>query len=223
MRFRWLWLLAVPLCALVYWREGGVKGYVLAALLVAVTETDLRAKLIPDKFTFPGTAAGILLAIPDGTRMVGMAIAGAFVGFLVLEAFRRVMGRLATMEVMGMGDSKLLMMCGAFLGPKLVLLSILPGTLIGIAFGVPYTKLAKSPHFPFGPALGLGAFLTGLFPDEIVGALLAVPQAIQSLPLLARLGIVVGCTIVLVLLMRRIRKRAADYTKAIEDDYASRE
>jgi len=223
---RWAFLLVVPLWALVYWRAGlpidALKWYLLAALLVAITETDLRAKLIPDKITFPGTIAGLLLALP-GTRALGMALAGAAVGFFVLEIFRRVMGRIATMEVMGMGDSKLLMMCGAYLGPGLILLSILPGVLIGLVFGIAYTRLAKSPHFPFGPCLGLGAFLTGLFPGEIRDALLALPQTIQGLGPAARLSILAGCVVALVVVLRRLRKRAAQYTRAIEEDYASRE
>ena len=224
---RWIALLALPLWALVYWQLGltgaAVKWYVLAGLLVAITEVDIRAKLIPDVITFPGTAAGILLALPGGTRGLGMALAGAAVGLVVLETFRRIMGRLATMEVMGMGDSKLLMMCGAFLGPQLVLLSILPGVLLGVAFGIPYTRIAKSPHFPFGPALGLGAFLTGLFPEQVSRVLLKLPETIQSAGPAARLVFLGVCVLVLVVLMRRIRRRAAEYSKAIEDDYASRE
>ena len=226
MKTRWVALLVVPLWALVYWREGlrfdAFKWYLLAPLLVAITQTDLRAKLIPDRVTFPGTVAGLLLALP-GTHALGMALAGAAVGFLVLEGFRRLMGRIATMEVMGMGDSKLLMMCGAFLGPRLILLSILPGVLIGLVFGIAYTRLAKSPHFPFGPCLGLGAFLTGLFPDEIRNALLALPLRIQGLGPVARLSILAACVVALVVVLRRLRRRAAQYTRAIEEDYASRE
>ena len=114
---RWVWSLVVPLWVLVYVRAGfgwaQLRWYVLAALLVAITETDLRAKLIPDKVTIPGAAVGLVFGLFSGGRPFAMAIAGAVVGFVVLEGFRRFMSRLATMEVMGMGDSKLVMMCGA--------------------------------------------------------------------------------------------------------------
>jgi prepilin signal peptidase PulO-like enzyme (type II secretory pathway) len=211
----------------VYWRVGiglaEAKWYVLAALLVAITETDLRAKLIPDKITYPGTAVGLAFGLFSGGRPFAMAIAGAVVGFVALEAFRRLMSRLATMEVMGMGDSKLLMMCGAYLGPQLVIVSLLPGTVIGLVFGIVYTRVFKSPHFPFGPALGLGALVTAIFSEEILAGVAALPQLMLEMGPAARIGLMVGCFVVLVFLMRRIRKRAADYTRQIEEDYASRE
>ena len=219
----WPWLLLLALWALVYWRSGlgmdQARWYVLALLLVVITETDMRAKLIPDRVTYPGTVLGLGLNALGGMEALGMAAAGAAVGFVVLEGFRRLMGRLATMEVMGMGDSKLLMMCGAFLGPTLVMWSLLPGVVIGLVFGTIYTKLAKSPHFPFGPSLGLGALVTALFPKAVSEGVMAFPEKMQTMGTGARMTILLGSIIALVLLMRRIRRRAAEYTEAIEKDY----
>ena len=144
---------------------------------------------------------GLGLNALGGMEALGMAAAGAAVGFVVLEGFRRLMGRLATMEVMGMGDSKLLMMCGAFLGPTLVLWSLLPGVVIGLIFGTIYTKLAKSPHFPFGPSLGLGALVTALFPKAVSEGVMAFPEKMQTMGTGARMTILLGSIIALVLLI----------------------
>ena len=108
---------------------------------------------------------------------------------------------------------------GAFLGPKLVLWSLLPGVGIGIVFGVIYTQIAKSPHFPFGPSLGLGALVTGLFPEAIAEGVMVFPNKIETMGQGARLAILFASVIVLILLMRRIRRRAADWTDEIERDY----
>ena len=95
-----VWLLLIPLWALCYWRVGiglpETRWYVFAALLVAITETDMRAKLIPDRITFPGTALGIGFAAFYGLHGIGMAALGAAAGFLVLEGFRRLMSRMAS-------------------------------------------------------------------------------------------------------------------------------
>ena len=147
-------------------------------------------------------------------------MAGAVAGFAVFESVRRVLSLLAKMQVMGMGDSKLLLMAGAFLGPEMVLFSLLPGILCGLVIGVIYTRIAKSPHFPFGPALGLGALLTLLFRREMTASLERAMTWLAKLEgstvwivQLALLGTAVA-------LMIRVRRRAARYTREIEDDYA---
>ena len=124
---------------------------------------------------------------------------------------------------MGMGDSKLLMMCGAFLGPELVLFSLLPGILCGLILGIVYTRIFKSPHFPFGPALGLGALLALLYPPEMVNGLLAVLEWMQGLegPAIWITQIILFA--IVVALMIRVRRRAARYTEEIEKDYADLE
>ena len=214
---------------------------IFSGLLLAVLVTDFRYKLIPDKVSFPGTAIGIVAsgiwpAFITGTfrqelllKTIGLeagvpggmvlGVAGAAVGFGVFEGFRRLMSRLATMEVMGMGDSKLIMMMGAFLGPGGALLCLFPGMICGLVIGVVYTRIMKSPHFPFGPALALGGYITMLWPG-IVGDGIGW---MQDLARNADRGALMVFNILLlgvaVWLMLRVRKRSKEYTEAIERDY----
>jgi prepilin signal peptidase PulO-like enzyme (type II secretory pathway) len=217
----------------------GLRPEALAysTFLLGVLTADFRYKLIPDRVTFAGTAVGLVVSairpefitghfrqdvlveltgIPGGFPV---ALLGAIVGFAVFEGFRRVMSRLASMEVMGMGDSKLVMMSGAFLGPGGALIALFPGMLCGFLIGVVYTRIMKSPHFPFGPALGIGAFLTLLWPDVVADSIgwmqdLAAGANRGALMILnlALLGVAVW-------LMLRVRKRSKEYTDAIEKDY----
>lgn len=221
--------------------SAAAKWYLFALLLLAITATDFFCKLIPDRLTYPGAVAGLLLSFltpgdiasflnhprllgliglePNALGGLVLSLVGAAVGFGLFEGFRRLMSALAGMEVMGMGDSKLLMLVGAFLGPSMVLLGLVPGLACGILLGVPYTKIAKTPHLPFGPALALGAFLTLFLGDGILAAWVGFGDWTRSLPpnlmrlfALTLLGVAIG-------LMIRVRKRRAEYSRQIEEEY----
>ena len=237
-RIPWPEALGFVLFALAGWH---VETLFFGALLLAVLTADFRYKLIPDKVTFPGTIVGILassvwpafitthfrqdvlskvIGVPGGFPL---ALAGAAAGFAVFEVFRRVMSRIASMEVMGMGDSKLVMMMGAFLGPAGVLLSLFPGMLCGIVIGVAYTRVMKSPHFPFGPALGLGGFITLLWPDAVGEGFAWIQGLGRRFDRGALLLVYLLLLAVVVVLMMRVRKRSKEYTDAIEEDYSKLE
>jgi leader peptidase (prepilin peptidase)/N-methyltransferase len=241
--FKWPWLEAVSAAAfaVVAWLAPAPPWFILTALLVGITGTDFLAKLIPNRITFPGTAIGIVAsavwpgavaallgqerlldAIGLAPNLLGglvLGVLGAAAGFLVLEIFRRGVGAIVGMEVLGMGDSKLLLMAGAFLGPYAILLSIVPALVSGIVLGVPYTKLAKTPHLPFGPALALGAYLTLLFGAEILDAWLGLGQAAVSMSPKARAWTMLILFGVAIWLLVRVRRRREEYTRQIEEDY----
>lgn len=240
--FRWPWLenTTGAALALVAGVAPRAPWFVLALLLLAVTATDAHCKLIPNRVTYPGAAIGLLFSMLSSADVAGflsqadlvhrlglagdlaglaLGAMGAAVGFLVLEIVRRAMGAVVGMEVLGMGDSKLLLMIGAFLGPQMVLLSLAPALLFGIGLGVPYTKLAKTPHLPFGPALAFGGYSTMLFGKEIaVGWVWATrlaqdaPPAVHIVLSLVLLGVAIG-------LLVRVRRRRREYTEQIEQEY----
>jgi leader peptidase (prepilin peptidase)/N-methyltransferase len=72
---------------------------------------------------------------------------------------------------MGMGDVKLLGMIGAFLGWKLVLLTLvfasLTGSLVGVAFIVS-GRGSMQYALPFGTFLAVGAFAAAIWGTPIV-------------------------------------------------------
>jgi len=244
-RLPWPELLGAVLFGAAGWRVGfrvdGIPAYVFTAALLATMVTDFRYKLIPDRVTFPGTAFGVVASAVWPTWIgstfhqevlldwIGLdagffgglilGLGGAAFGFLFFEGGRRFMGRLANMEVMGMGDSKLTMLMGAFLGPLGVLLALFPAMVCGVVIGVIYTRIMKSPHFPFGPALGLGGYLTLLWP-RMVGNVLGWAQEFGAS---MDRGVLLFCNIILlaiaVWLMLHVRKRSKEYTEMIEKDY----
>jgi len=164
-----------------------LKWAVFAALLVVLTVTDLRERILPDEVNFFGLGAGLLFSFftksLDGTALwmanrwfdypppqfalsfadaaLG-AIAGSGLLWLVAEGYFRLRGR----EGMGLGDVKMMAAVGAFLGLKRTMLTVLLGSLLGSVIGIfliVVSKKGRDYELPFGTFLGVGALLVVFF------------------------------------------------------------
>jgi leader peptidase (prepilin peptidase)/N-methyltransferase len=138
-----------------------LESVVLATLLLIVFFIDLDHYIIPNKITYPGTVAGLVFtaALGGWRAAVAAALTGAALGavFILINAVSaRVLGE----EGMGMGDAKLALMIGAFLGWPIGMVAILLGVFAGGAVGICLLALrlrGRREHIPFGPALAAGA------------------------------------------------------------------
>jgi leader peptidase (prepilin peptidase)/N-methyltransferase len=159
------------LCALVVVAKGAdgdaVIGIVFVLLLVPITLIDLEHRIIPNKITYPGAVlAVVLVAVFDSDSLVEHLISGAAAGgFLLVAAIVQPRG-------MGMGDVKLALMMGLFLGRAVapgMFVALIAGSLIGaLIIARVGAKKGRKTAIPFGPYLALGG-LVGLFAgDEIV-------------------------------------------------------
>lgn len=133
-----------------------MKWLFFICLIIILTVTDLRVRLLPDVITWPGFAAGMVFSalVPpnDGLafllclrlfhrlppeRFLGVieALLGAAFGSFLLWAaaalYKLVRGR----EGMGLGDVKMMAMVGAFMGVRNTFITILLGTLLGSILG----------------------------------------------------------------------------------------
>ena len=164
-----------------------LKWSVFAALLVVLTITDIRERILPDKVNFLGLGLGLGLSLVtnpiDGTALwlsrrmfdfppplrvlsLGDAVLGAAAAsgllWLVAEGYFRMRGR----EGMGLGDVKMMAMAGAFLGVQRGLLTILLGSLLGSVIGAAVITVGRKGtdfELPFGTFLGAGALLVVFF------------------------------------------------------------
>jgi leader peptidase (prepilin peptidase)/N-methyltransferase len=174
-----------------YWVFGptvdALKWAVFAALLVVLTITDLRERILPDEVNFFGLGAGLLFSFftksLDGTALwlsnrwfefpppqaalsfadaVLGALAGSGLLWIVAEGYFRLRGR----EGMGLGDVKMMAAVGAFLGLKRTMMTVLVGSLLGSVIGIflmAVTKKGRDYELPFGTFLGAGALLVVFF------------------------------------------------------------
>jgi leader peptidase (prepilin peptidase)/N-methyltransferase len=142
-----------------------VVAAALLAVLVALTAIDLERQILPDVITLPGILAGTLANLATGRvpwleSVLGIAVGGGIFAVIIL----------ASGGGMGGGDMKLGAMLGAFLGWKVVLLSIFLGVAGGAAVALALmasgARGRKDP-IPFGPFLAFGG-AAGLFWGERV-------------------------------------------------------
>ena len=141
-----------------------------ACALIVLFAIDLEHHLLPNAITLPGIAAGLAssLFLPPGIRD---AVIGTIVGGGVLWLIGEVYYRLAGQEGMGGGDVKMLAMIGAFLGWKLVLVTLVLSSVAGSLIGMAVIALRRGGMkyaLPYGTFLALGALAASLVGEEIV-------------------------------------------------------
>ena len=164
-----------------------LKWAVFAALVVVLTITDLRERILPDEVNFFGLGAGLFFSFftksLDGTALwlanrwfafppppIALSFADAVLGaaagsgllWIVAEGYFRLRGR----EGMGLGDVKMMAAVGAFLGLKRTMLTVLLGSLLGSVIGIlliAISKKGRDYELPFGTFLGAGALLVVFF------------------------------------------------------------
>jgi leader peptidase (prepilin peptidase) / N-methyltransferase len=163
-----------------------------SALLIVLVFTDLRERILPDVVNYTGLGLGLGVSFftppTDGTAQwlanrifaypppspalsFADALLGAAVGstllWLVSEAYFRLRGR----EGMGLGDVKMMLMVGAFLGAKRTLLTIFGGSVLGSVLGLALILARRKKtdyELPFGSFLGTAALLVVFFGTPVV-------------------------------------------------------
>jgi len=152
------------------WTAMLVPRVIFACAMVVLFAIDLEHHLLPNVITLPGIAIGLVSSavLPPGLvdALIG-AVAGGGVLWLVGEAYYRYSGH----EGMGGGDVKMLAMIGAFLGWKLMLLTLVLSSLAGSVIGLIVIAMKRGGMkyaLPFGTFLALGALAASVAGDRIL-------------------------------------------------------
>jgi leader peptidase (prepilin peptidase) / N-methyltransferase len=152
------------------WSALLVVRLLFACAMVVLFAIDLEHHLLPDAITLPGIVAGLLFStvLPPGIvdALLGMLIGGGVL-WLIGEAYFRYSGQ----EGMGGGDVKMLAMIGAFLGWKLVLVTLVLSSVAGSLIGVLVIALKRGGMkyaLPYGTFLALGALAASLVGERLV-------------------------------------------------------
>lgn len=109
--------------------------YIYLILTIICIITDYKYKKIYNKITFPGMAIGILTNIlflnSTNNLILSLqnAIYGIILGFILLFIPYYLGG-------MGAGDVKMLMMVGAFIGPKRIFIVFLISSISGLIYSI---------------------------------------------------------------------------------------
>lgn len=163
---------------------------VFVSLIVPLVFIDLRYKLLPNAITYPGLAALLMLRAlaPDpwilahtpqifgpGAPVWALSMFGSLLGAVAgggsLWLVREIYYRLRHVEGMGLGDVKMMLMVGAFLGWQLTLLTIFIGSLLGSLVGIALILRkggSMKTQIPFGVFLGPAAIIALLIGQPLI-------------------------------------------------------
>jgi leader peptidase (prepilin peptidase) / N-methyltransferase len=152
------------------WSALLIPRLVFACGMVVLFAIDLEHHLLPNAITLPGVAVGLIAStvLPPGIidALVGVLLGGGVL-WLIGEAYFRFSGH----EGMGGGDVKMLAMIGAFLGWKLVLVTLVLSSVVGSGIGLIVIAIRKGGMkyaLPYGTFLALGALVASLAGEAIV-------------------------------------------------------
>ena len=147
-----------------------VSRLVFALAMLVLFVIDLQHRILPNMITVAGIGVGFLLSLagPPGWRdsLIGLLAGGGSL-WLLSEGWYRLRGE----EGMGMGDVKMMAMIGAFLGWKLMILTVILGSFGGSLIGLALIAIGKGDRktqLPFGTFLALAAVAACRFGDPVV-------------------------------------------------------
>ena len=145
--------------------EGGdpalaVSRMLLLSFLLALAVTDWERMVLPDALTLPGAALGLVLSGPRSDLDLLTSATGALLGATLLFSLRALWLRFRGVEAVGLGDVKLLLLIGAFLGPSAALGAVALAAALGVLVAGPLLllgRIRRDTPLPFGTLLALSA------------------------------------------------------------------
>jgi leader peptidase (prepilin peptidase) / N-methyltransferase len=188
-------LLTGCLYLLVYLADGLharlVTDIVFVSLIIPLVFIDLHHKILPNVITYPGFVLAFLMRffVPGPSKLdllrsaVGLqnlpgwavsalaSLVGAVIGAGIIWGIRAAYFRVKGVEGMGLGDVKLMLMVGAYIGWQLSLLTILLGSLGGSIIGVVVIASKRGSmktQIPFGVFLGPAAIIALFFGPRFI-------------------------------------------------------
>jgi leader peptidase (prepilin peptidase)/N-methyltransferase len=160
---------------------------VFGTLLFGIAMTDAQSYLIPDGFTVFGLLFVLAMSVASafvGDTSLFASPWGAFLGACAGAGAITIIGWLGEValkkEAMGFGDTTLMAVVGAALGPEKALLTIIAGAAVGAVFflvivaPIVWLKARRAgeefafPDVPFGVFLAPAALLTLLWGDRLI-------------------------------------------------------
>jgi leader peptidase (prepilin peptidase)/N-methyltransferase len=188
-------LLVGLLYLLLYFKDGLslllLADTVFVSLIVPLVFIDLHHKILPNAITYPGFPLMVLLRLlttdseivrsklwaadlvqsPEWAVALTGSLLGAAVGGGSLWLIREAYYRLRHVEGMGLGDVKMMLMVGAYLGWSITILTIFVASLLGSIIGLMLIWLrggTMKMEIPFGVFLGPSSIIALFFGQRLI-------------------------------------------------------
>ena len=134
----------------------GLAFIIFYSGLLIIFFTDFKYYLILDKITIPLSIVGLVFTFfnfnPFNVDILSSLLGGA-VGYLVIYIIRFLFFKIRKVEGMGLGDAKLFLMIGIWLGIKSIYLILASSALVGAIVGsliIYFYKKDKDFQIPYG-------------------------------------------------------------------------
>jgi leader peptidase (prepilin peptidase) / N-methyltransferase len=150
------------------------------AMVIVLVFIDYHHQILPNVITLPGMAAGILLSYFQDHRFYEDVFSSRLASHFGLENFQFLVGsilgaitwaamflvvglgyqKLRKIQGLGMGDVKMMLMVGAFIGIRLGFMTVFAGSLLGSVLGIGLMLFGRAnmrSKLAFGVFLGIGA------------------------------------------------------------------
>ncbi len=173
-------LLTGAVFAAIVWVYGptaiALRFLILASLLIALAFTDLSRRILPDELTVGGIGLGLICAAiapldhdfiyfvaRSSLGVIGSSLAasvtGAIIPCAILGAIGWIWGKIRHMDVLGLGDVKMIATVGSFLGLQSTLAALVISSIAGAVFGTAHILLTRRDftyQLPYGTYIALG-------------------------------------------------------------------
>lgn len=144
-----------------------IKFIVLVSFLIIIGMIDFDTTDVYECTTIPCIITGVIFVIAAYflkqdflTLILGGIAAGGIIAIIILLT-----------NGMGWGDAEICLMCGLFLGLKLVLLMLFLSIVIGGVVGIVLLALkikTRKDYIPFGPFIAVAAIITVLWGQNLI-------------------------------------------------------
>jgi leader peptidase (prepilin peptidase)/N-methyltransferase len=156
---------ALFVCAWWYYGPGPLLAsrLVFGCTLIVLFAIDLEHQLLPHSITISGIVAGLVFSLFGEPGWVD-SLLGIVVGAGILYAIAFAWERLRHQQALGGGDPPMLAMIGAFVGWKMVIVTLMMASLLGTLLGVGLIAMRRASlasKLPFGCFLAVGAAVSG--------------------------------------------------------------
>ncbi|MBI3045146.1 MAG: prepilin peptidase [Betaproteobacteria bacterium] len=166
--------LAGAFAGYIAWRYG-LSAALFGALIftwamIALAFIDLDTFYLPDSITLPLLWTGLLFNLGATFTDIRSAVIGTAAGYLALWTVYWVYKLATGKDGMGYGDFKLLAAIGAWLGWKMLPLTILLSSLVGAAVGIGlivFARHGRDQPIPFGPYLAIAGLIALFWGEQL--------------------------------------------------------
>ncbi len=154
----------------------GIVGYLFFSVLLIIFFIDLGHKIIPNTLTYSLALFGVILNFINLSfyNAIYTIFFGALIGggpiFLLMYLYKKIRG----VDGMGMGDIKLFIVLGIWLGwlncLLIIFISAMIGSIVGIV-GILIKKVESQQQLPFGPFIIISTLLVYLSNQKLLNIL----------------------------------------------------